>query len=155
MLLKVKYYIKLNIPDNKIRVDTKTGEVDRTEGEVEVLIALPRYVNKYYFKGKTNEIHVINDVTLELPSTGMVAFFGKSGCGKTTLLNALLSTIPDNKRIFTIESGSRELSLVRYENGEVINNVVHTLSRPSENPSYDITQEDLVVAAFIIDFFSI
>jgi len=50
MLLKVKYYIKLNIPDNKIRIDSKTGELERTEGEVEVLIALPRYVNKYYFR---------------------------------------------------------------------------------------------------------
>ena len=50
MLLKVRYYIKLNIPDNKIRVDPKTGEMERTEGEVEVLIALPRYVNKYYFR---------------------------------------------------------------------------------------------------------
>lgn len=50
MLLKVRYYIKLNIPDNKIRIDPKTGETERTEGEVEVLIALPRYVNKYYFR---------------------------------------------------------------------------------------------------------
>lgn len=50
MLLKVRYYIKLNVPDNKIRVDPKTGEMERTEGEVEVLIALPRYVNKYYFR---------------------------------------------------------------------------------------------------------
>ena len=50
MLLKVRYYIKLHVPDNKIRVDPKTGEMERTEGEVEVLIALPRYVNKYYFR---------------------------------------------------------------------------------------------------------
>ena len=50
MLLKVRYYIKLNVPDNKIRVDPKTGEMERTEGEVEVLIELPRYVNKYYFR---------------------------------------------------------------------------------------------------------
>ena len=33
------------------------------------------------------------------------------------------------------------------KDGEVINNVVHTLSRPSDNPAYDITQEDLVVAS--------
>ena len=49
MLLRVKYFIKLNVPENKIRIDPKTGEVERSEGEVEVLIALPRYVNKYYF----------------------------------------------------------------------------------------------------------
>ena len=72
---------------------------------------------------------------------------GATSSGKTTLLNALLTSIPDNKRIFTIESGSRELSLVRVKDGQIMNNVVHTLSRPSDNPAYDITQEDLVVAS--------
>ena len=46
-------------------------------------------VNKYFFKGKQNEIHVINDISLELPQKGMVALFGQSGCGKTTLLNVI------------------------------------------------------------------
>lgn len=72
---------------------------------------------------------------------------GATSSGKTTLLNSLLKSIPDNKRIFSIESGSRELSLIRTENGKITNNVVHTLSRPSDNKSYDITQEDLVVAS--------
>ena len=72
---------------------------------------------------------------------------GATSSGKTTLLNALLQSIPDNKRIFSIESGSRELSLVRYTDKGIMNNVVHTLSRPSDNPAYDITQEDLVVAS--------
>lgn len=72
---------------------------------------------------------------------------GATSSGKTTLLNALLTSIPDNKRIFTIESGSRELSLVKVKDGKVVNNVVHTISRPSDNPTYDITQEDLVVAS--------
>ena len=73
---------------------------------------------------------------------------GATSSGKTTLLNAIMTSIPDTKRVFTIESGSRELSLVRRdEKGNVTNNVVHTLSRPSDNPAYDITQEDLVVAS--------
>ena len=46
-------------------------------------------LNKFYNKGKPNEIHVINDITLDLPEKGMVAIFGKSGCGKTTLLNVI------------------------------------------------------------------
>lgn len=48
-----------------------------------------RSLNKYFNKNKQNEIHVINDVSLELPESGIVALFGKSGCGKTTLLNTI------------------------------------------------------------------
>jgi len=46
-------------------------------------------LNKYYNKGRENELHVINDMSFELPEKGMVALFGKGGCGKTTLLNVL------------------------------------------------------------------
>ena len=46
-------------------------------------------LNKYYNKGKNNEIHVINDATLELPNTGLISFLGPSGSGKTTLLNVI------------------------------------------------------------------
>lgn len=46
-------------------------------------------VNKYYNKGKTNQIHVINDTSMLLPDKGIVCLLGPSGCGKTTLLNAI------------------------------------------------------------------
>ena len=46
-------------------------------------------LNKYYNKHKKNEIHVINNTTLSLSNTGLVALLGNSGCGKTTLLNAI------------------------------------------------------------------
>lgn len=46
-------------------------------------------LNKYFNKGKSNEIHVINQTSIELPSTGLISFLGHSGCGKTTLLNVL------------------------------------------------------------------
>lgn len=73
---------------------------------------------------------------------------GPTSSGKTTLLNAVLGDMPDNKRIFTIESGARELSLVRKNSaGRSINNAIHTISRPSENAKQNIRQEDLVVAA--------
>lgn len=46
-------------------------------------------LNKYFNRGKKNEIHVINDTSLELPNSGLVALLGPSGCGKTTLLNTI------------------------------------------------------------------
>ena len=48
-----------------------------------------RGVNKYFNKGKKNEIHVINDTTLNLGTKGLVALLGPSGFGKTTMLNAI------------------------------------------------------------------
>ncbi len=73
-----------------------------------------------------------------------VCVAGATSSGKTTLTGWLLTTIPDEKRVFTIESGSRELALVREREGRVVNNVVHSLTRPSENPSADVSQEDLL-----------
>ncbi len=58
-------------------------------------------VNKYFNKGKKNEIHVINNTSLTLPDSGLVALLGESGCGKTTMLNAIggLDTVK-NGQIF-------------------------------------------------------
>ena len=58
-------------------------------------------VNKFYNKGKDNQIHVINDTSMILPDKGIVCLLGPSGCGKTTLLNAIggLDTV-DSGNIF-------------------------------------------------------
>ncbi len=47
------------------------------------------HLDKYYAKGSQREVHAVRDTTLQLPDTGMVALFGASGCGKTTLLNII------------------------------------------------------------------
>lgn len=69
---------------------------------------------------------------------------GATGSGKTTVAGWILGTIPDEKRIFTIESGSRELALARQIDGRVVNSVVHTLARPSENEKQNIDQDILL-----------
>ena len=46
-------------------------------------------LNKYFNRRKRNEIHIINNTSLELGDTGLVAILGQSGSGKTTLLNAI------------------------------------------------------------------
>ncbi len=48
-----------------------------------------RHLDKYYAKGSQKEVHAVRDTTLQLPDTGIVALFGASGCGKTTLLNII------------------------------------------------------------------
>ena len=47
------------------------------------------HLNKYYSKNGPGRLHVLKDVSLEIPDTGMLAIFGRSGCGKTTLLNCI------------------------------------------------------------------
>ncbi len=73
-----------------------------------------------------------------------VCVAGATSSGKTTLAGWLLTTVPDSKRIFTIEDGSRELSLVRKENGKIINSVIHTLTRSSDSEKQDIDQDLLL-----------
>lgn len=69
-----------------------------------------------------------------------VCVAGATSSGKTTLMGWLLTTIPDKKRIYTIESGSRELALVREKEGRVSNSVIHTLTRDSENDRQRVDQ---------------
>ncbi len=73
-----------------------------------------------------------------------VCVAGATSSGKTTLLGWLLTTIPDNKRIYTIENGSRELALVRRENDRVVNSVIHTLTRDSEQERQRVDQITLL-----------
>ena len=46
-------------------------------------------LNKYYNRRRKNEIHIIDNTSLELEDKGLVAILGQSGSGKTTLLNAI------------------------------------------------------------------
>ena len=45
--------------------------------------------HKYFNRRKKNEVHAINNTSVILGSTGLVALLGPSGCGKTTLLNSI------------------------------------------------------------------
>ncbi len=74
-----------------------------------------------------------------------ICIAGATNSGKTTLLGGILSTIPDDRRIYTIENNVREFSLIkRDERGNIINNVVHTVTKDSENPKEMINQETLL-----------
>ena len=46
-------------------------------------------VNKYFNRRRKNQIHIIDNTSLELEDKGLVSILGQSGSGKTTLLNAI------------------------------------------------------------------
>lgn len=74
-----------------------------------------------------------------------VCIAGSTGSGKTTIMSWLLSMVPNNRRLITIEEGSREFDLVKHDkDGNIINSVVHLLTRPHENPTMNINQDFLL-----------
>lgn len=143
-----------HLPNNTRITAIKSPVVDDDCGiSVSIRLLHPQRVDRSHIieSGMANEEMVaFLEMCIRYGVSLVVA--GRTSSGKTTLLNALLGSIPDDKRIYTIESGARELFLVKRNRfGEVQNNVVHTLSRPSENEAYDISQESLVVAALRFD----
>ena len=75
-----------------------------------------------------------------------VCIAGATGSGKTTIMGWLLSNVPDNRRLVTIEDGSREFNLVKKDaKGNTVNSVVHLLTRHTESDNVqDISQDDLL-----------
>ena len=47
---------------------------------------------KHYNKGHINSVKALDGVSLTFPDTGFIGILGRSGCGKTTLLNVLGGT---------------------------------------------------------------
>lgn len=143
-----------HLPNNTRVTALKEPIVDADRGiAVSIRMLHPQRVDRESLlqtESITEEMLYFLEVCLRYGVSFVVA--GRTSSGKTTLLNSLLGSIPHGKRIYTIESGARELSLIKRDgNGKVVNNVVHTLSRPSDKEAYDISQEDLVMAALRFD----
>lgn len=56
-------------------------------------------VNRYFYKGEQRELHALKDINIEINRGEFALFSGASGCGKTTLLNAIgaLDTVDSGK----------------------------------------------------------
>ncbi|MBZ2175616.1 CpaF/VirB11 family protein [Schnuerera sp. xch1] len=124
----------------------KTPLVDEDVGiAASIRIVNPQNMKKEDFVNGGTATNPMLDFLSECIRYGIsVCIAGATSSGKTTVAGWLLTTIPDNKRIFTIENGSRELSLVRKRNGRVSNSVIHTITRDSENERQRIDQITLL-----------
>ena len=124
----------------------KTPLVDEDVGvTASIRIVNPQNMQKEDFvKGGTATGPMLDFLAACLRYGVSVCVAGATGSGKTTVAGWLLTTIPDNKRIFTIENGSRELDLVREKDGRVCNSVIHTITRESENAKQNIDQDMLL-----------
>ena len=105
-----------------------------------------RIVNRYHLTreqfvdGGTATDEMLDWLTIFLRYGISICIAGATSSGKTAITDWLLTTIPDNKRTFTIENGSRELNSVKTVDGKVVNSVVHTLTRDSENERQRVDQ---------------
>ena len=120
----------------------KTPLVDEDVGvAASIRIVNPQSMKKQDFiKGGTATSQMLDFLSECIRYGISVCVAGATSSGKTTLLGWLLTTIPDGKRIYSIENGSRELALVRRKDGRVVNSVIHTLTRDSENERQRIDQ---------------
>jgi len=63
----------------------KQSPVSKTEDKILSISGL----HKRYSEGKSNEVHAIRGIDLNVQKGAMMAIMGPSGCGKTTLLNMI------------------------------------------------------------------
>lgn len=80
-------------------------------------------VSKKYVSRRGESVEALNRVSMSLPDTGMISIIGKSGCGKTTLLNMIgaLDSPDSGEIIVEIQGreGKKSLDLVKCDEDEL------------------------------------
>lgn len=102
----------------------------------------PSYITrKNLIEWDTATADELEFLTLCVNNGVSVAIAGATGSGKTADMGYILSCVAPDKRVVTIED-TRELSLAQFdENGVMINDVIHLLTKEEPNP---ITMLDLL-----------
>ncbi len=124
----------------------KTPVLDNDVGiAASIRIVSGNHFSKEKLIDTTATIQMLDFLTFIVKYGVSLCIAGNTGSGKTSTTGWILSTIPDDKRIFTIEEGSREFDLVRRdEDGKVKNRVIHTITKNSIDQASTISQEDLL-----------
>ncbi|HWR57055.1 MAG TPA: CpaF/VirB11 family protein [Negativicutes bacterium] len=133
---------------NKIRITVFGNPITDHDKGVAACIRIvnpQKLARDDFIRGGTAMPEMLDFLSLALRYGVSMCVTGATGSGKTTLMAWILSTIPDDKRVITIENGCREFDLVKTdENGNVINNVVHLTTKESDDPKQNIDQEKLL-----------
>ena len=139
----------------KIRITVLgQGVIDPNVGiAASIRIVNPRQLTKEDFiKNNTASEEMLDFLSLIHRYGESMCLTGATSSGKTTLMSFILSTLPDDKRIYTIENGTREFNLVKKnEEGKVINNVIHTVTRSSDDPKQNITMVKLLETGLTVN----
>lgn len=102
----------------------------------------PSYITRQnLIEWETATAEELDFLTLCVNNGVSMAIAGATGSGKTADMGYILSCVPYEKRIVTIED-TRELSLAQYDkNGVMLNDVIHLLTKEEPNP---VTMLDLL-----------
>ena len=115
-------------------------------------------LNKYYNKGRKNQIHVINNTSLELGETGITALLGPSGCGKSSLIKSICklekangTIIIDNINLnnlnistITIGANTKAITSIMFSFGRI--GILKIVLRAGTNKITSISNADIPIA---------
>lgn len=140
---------------NKIRITVMgDGVIDRDKGlSASIRIVNPRKLTKEQFVGYGTATAEMLELLSACYCHGVsMCITGATSSGKTTLMSWILGQVPYAKRIVTLEQGCREFDLtVVDEDGNVLNNVVHLVTRFSDDPKQNITLVKLLETTLTIN----
>jgi pilus assembly protein CpaF len=141
--------------NNKIRITVMgDGVIDTEKGlAVSIRIVNPKKLTKHQFvQYGTATSEMLDLLSLCFIHGVSMCITGATSSGKTTLLSWILSEIPYNKRVVTIEQGCREFDLTAEdEEGNILNNVVHLVTRFSDDPRQNIDMVKLLETTLTIN----
>lgn len=140
----------------KIRITVEGRPVIDDDAGISVSIRYinPKKLSKAEFIANGTATEEMLDTLSTLYRYGCsMCLAGATGTGKTTLMEWILSTLPHSKRIYTVEETTREFDLVVRDpqSGHVLNNVIHTVTRESDDPKQRITEQMLLEQGLTFD----
>ncbi len=136
---------------SKIRVTVLyEGVVDDDIGIMaSIRIVNPNEMTKQDFvRYNTATDEMIDFITIAHKYGASTCFVGPTSSGKTTLMSLVLSSVPNEKILFTIEESTREFNKHKREEVnaklQTVNSVVHTKTSYAKEENQSITMERLL-----------